>query len=51
MEDVVINSPSGAVPYVLNISVLPLSLIHISNRVQKAADRLDGNTGKLCDLF
>lgn len=23
----------------------------IGNRVQKAADRLDGNTGKLCDLF
>lgn len=23
----------------------------IANRVQKAADRLDGNTGKLCDLF
>ena len=23
----------------------------IANRVLKAADRLDGNTGKLCDLF
>ena len=23
----------------------------IANRVQKAADRLDGNTGKFCDLF
>ncbi len=42
---------SIAFEFVNRKSLRKLARWRIANRVQKAADRLDGNTGKLCALF
>ena len=44
MEDVVINSPSGAVPYVLNISVLPLATEELLHEMRMRGIYLSGSS-------
>ena len=44
MEDVVINSPSGAVPYVLNISVLPFATEELLHEMRMRGIYLSGSS-------